>query len=266
MTTSTILPALLVALAFVVAAVVPAAATTTADIGVFRLIDPPAGQTEIIRDTVDNIDFPFERIRQVIEEKDPDEAILVKWENISALGRFERSDNEIIMSPGLSESSTRYVFTHELGHAVDDIVLPWDNREQVKVLFHASPETYDDHRHDQEHWDSWKAASDDYYFRMSESFADNFVAAFAPSIWNGRTFRYVHATGDLPGFRSVVLAQDRPSDVDPDSPHAENIQRAIELGLMQGKGDGTFEPHGSFTRAQAATVAVRIHNALSADS
>lgn len=48
-------------------------------------------------------------------------------------------------------------------------------------------------------------------------------------------------------------------DVSPEHTHAENIQKAKELGLFQGYPDGTFRPDEPITRAQMATVLVNFH-------
>jgi hypothetical protein len=43
----------------------------------------------------------------------------------------------------------------------------------------------------------------------------------------------------------------------------EKILHAVELGLMQGDGDNTFDPDKPVTRAQLATVAVNLYDKLS---
>lgn len=53
------------------------------------------------------------------------------------------------------------------------------------------------------------------------------------------------------------------TDVPADNVHASNIERAHELGLVVGYDDGTFRPQEPITRAAAATMMVRLHDALS---
>ena len=59
----------------------------------------------------------------------------------------------------------------------------------------------------------------------------------------------------LPDYGSLVCGF---SDVPPDSWCAYEINRAGELGLMVGVGDGKFAPEKPLTRAEAAVLAVRI--------
>jgi hypothetical protein len=44
-----------------------------------------------------------------------------------------------------------------------------------------------------------------------------------------------------------------------DHPHRDNIERAAELGLVQGYPDGTFRPEQPVTRGQLATILMRDH-------
>jgi chitodextrinase len=47
------------------------------------------------------------------------------------------------------------------------------------------------------------------------------------------------------------------SDVDPNSTHGRNIVCSAGLDLVTGKGDGTYDPTGSLTRGQTATILLR---------
>jgi hypothetical protein len=47
------------------------------------------------------------------------------------------------------------------------------------------------------------------------------------------------------------------SDVPADHTHREGIERAAELGLVQGFPDGTFRPEQPVTRGQLATILMR---------
>jgi DNA-binding beta-propeller fold protein YncE len=47
-----------------------------------------------------------------------------------------------------------------------------------------------------------------------------------------------------------------------DSAHAGSIDAAAEAGLLEGKGDRRFDPRGATRRDQAASVVVRLHEAL----
>ena len=45
----------------------------------------------------------------------------------------------------------------------------------------------------------------------------------------------------------------------------ERIEKAVELGLIQGNPDGTFNPAGNLTREQAAVISVRIYEKVMED-
>jgi uncharacterized protein len=51
-------------------------------------------------------------------------------------------------------------------------------------------------------------------------------------------------------------------DVPDESVHADNIRCGDDLGIFAGKADGSFDPRGSLTRGQAATVLDRIATAI----
>jgi hypothetical protein len=102
-------------------------------------------------------------------------------------------------------------------------------------LTHISPKThrYDDveqngmehgwsHRqiHDDVDWENY---SDEYLFRHNEAFADLFVEAFAPTIWDGSFYqgapskgpdwlRFVHTTDDLEEVKRLFLWSPTPAE------------------------------------------------------
>lgn len=63
----------------------------------------------------------------------------------------------------------------------------------------------------------------------------------------------------LPDYASLVQ---RFTDVDPGAWYADEVARAAQLGLMEGVGGGLFEPERAVTRAEAATIAVRLYDLL----
>ena len=63
----------------------------------------------------------------------------------------------------------------------------------------------------------------------------------------------------LPDYASLVQ---RLTDVDPGAWYADEVARAAQLGLMEGVGGGLFEPERAVTRAEAATIAVRLYDLL----
>jgi DNA-binding beta-propeller fold protein YncE len=60
--------------------------------------------------------------------------------------------------------------------------------------------------------------------------------------------RNAEVTGEPAGFDDTA-----------GSVHADNIDAAAEAGLLDGKGDGRFDPAGTTRRDQAASVVVRLH-------
>lgn len=51
------------------------------------------------------------------------------------------------------------------------------------------------------------------------------------------------------------------SDVDSNAWYAADVEKAVELGLMKGKGDGRFDPQGKLSLAEAVTMAAQVHAA-----
>lgn len=47
------------------------------------------------------------------------------------------------------------------------------------------------------------------------------------------------------------------TDVAKDHPHHGDIEDVAAAGIMSGQADGTFDPDGSVTRAQAASIVAR---------
>lgn len=63
----------------------------------------------------------------------------------------------------------------------------------------------------------------------------------------------------LPDYDSLVQ---RFTDVDPDAWYADEIAKAAQLGIVQGTGDGKFEPDRPVTRAEAAAMMVRLYELM----
>ena len=251
--------------------------------GVFRLVDPPPGQADIIRAAVNAIDYPWWRLLRATWA-DPDGAILVKWLDTGqgTNGLFYGPTYEIHLSHMEKDldSGAAFVFAHEVGHLVDRATFDTATRQAITTLYHSGDYIqigHFDHDHPDAGHESeaWSSARNSYVSRLNECYADQFVAAFAPRIWNGddaegwrqRHPRFVHWTDDLAAIRRLTL--ERPmsvyDDVPPDHAYAESINRAAELGLMGGYSDGTFGPSDYLTRAQAATVMVRLYDRLIAE-
>lgn len=61
-----------------------------------------------------------------------------------------------------------------------------------------------EYSHSQPHSELW-VSGNKYLFRLNESYADLFVAAFAPALWEGHYPRFVHWTNDLAAVRRITL-------------------------------------------------------------
>ena len=63
----------------------------------------------------------------------------------------------------------------------------------------------------------------------------------------------------LPDYGALVQGF---ADVDPDAWYADAVNKAAELGLMEGVGGGLFEPERAITQAEIAAVVVRLYDRL----
>lgn len=259
------------------------------DIGPFRLVDPPVDQGETIRAAVEAIDFPWEYLVPLLDE-DYDKAIVVEWGDTGqgVSGLYYGGSNKIVMSTRAYhlDVSAGFVFAHEVGHMIDDFFLDDVAQEQLRTLMHAGPGLQIGHfNHD--HPDAghktefWSNGGDAYVSRIYECFADQFVAAFAPTIWDGtylpgghqRYPRFVHWTDDHRAVREIVLRSATPEPVTPPEPvrkpmfrdvplkHPKNavIEKAVSLGLLKPRRKGYFLPGSKLTRAEAAEMAVALY-------
>lgn len=188
---------------------------TTVEVGIFRLDDPPAGQEQSIRDTVAAINFPWKRLAEILSEP-----VRVVWTDMGQVGTGQMiGTREMRLSTRYSGWQDRvpFVFAHECGHLVDNALLRDTQRTELLELMHASPETHryngqqmngEEHpwSHNQPHGPGWRGApGDTYLFEPDESFADLFVATFAPTLIDSRRVRFVHWTTDVDAVRSIVL-------------------------------------------------------------
>ena len=63
----------------------------------------------------------------------------------------------------------------------------------------------------------------------------------------------------LPDYASLVQ---RFEDVDPGAWYADAVNEAARLGIVQGTGDGKFEPERAITRAEVAAMCVRLYDLI----
>ena len=67
------------------------------------------------------------------------------------------------------------------------------------------------------------------------------------------------AIGANAGFEKVNTYSDNFTDVKDSSWYAENVKTAYELGFMNGKSEGKFDPNGNVTVVEGITMAARLH-------
>ena len=67
------------------------------------------------------------------------------------------------------------------------------------------------------------------------------------------------ATFSLATFEKVNTYNNNFSDVADSNWFAENVKTAYELGFMNGKSEGKFDPDGNVTVAEGITMASRLH-------
>lgn len=248
------------------------------NIGIFHLVDPPEGQDEVVADAVAHVDYPWQRIIPAIRE-DPDQAVIVRWPEKmqqGTTGLFYGHTYEIHLSPYERHyESAGFVFAHEVGHLVDRATFDGTTRQKILDKYHTDldgrwdgqvdPNDRSDDpapfawSHENEHPEKWVNNHKEYKLRPNEAYADSFVAAFAPTIWEGRYSRFAHWTEDFEAIRRMTLEREIQvfEDVGEDHPHREGIEWAAGQGLVKGYDDGTFRPSEPVTRAQLSTILYR---------
>lgn len=256
----------------------------------FLIVDPPSVDAlDLVRKVIDAIDFPWERISQWVKETDQG-VIPIKWDESgekmpnTVTGLYVGSENTIYLSTRYDwMSSLPFVLTHEIGHMIDDAYLDTKKRNALIALFHKHFD-WTVLSHDEEsmkHSEIWWNGGVEYPAKIYECFADEFVAAFAPTIWNGtfsedahqRYPRFIHWTNDVEAVRDIVLKEDKQEpkendevkikylrDVTKKHPHAKAIVRAINLGLMDLPKPRVFRPHKKVTRGELAEHLVRLYD------
>ena len=269
----------------------------TIDIGPFRLVDPPPGQEELIRATIEAIAFPWTLLADRIHE-DSDKAIIVEWtDNMvpnTASGLYYGGTNRIVMSSLARnlDAGAGFVFAHEVGHMIDDWFLSEEYQQRIIGVMHDGDFVqlgHFNHDHpDAGHLkETWWNGSDAYVSRIYEAFADQFVAAFAPSVWDGSFFpgapkrypRFVHWTDKHAEIKEIVLESATPEpptpapvpekeeepmfrDVGLNHPKRRAIERAVRLGLMEPVNEKRrlFRPGLKVNRAQVAEMLLAVYD------
>lgn len=183
------------------------------DLDPFLLVDPPEGGAELVAEALAANTFDLNRLKAPISS-DPDHRILVKWVPLDggALGRWTQYYNELLLDQWTWNSNptmTKYVFTHELFHGVDYLLLNNMKRRDLMALMfadashgplgHVQPET-------------WKGTySTSYWDRIHEAWADVGTATYAPTLIyplfpNGS--RYSHRCNDATAVKAIMDRSD----------------------------------------------------------
>ena len=146
------------------------------------------------------------------------------------------------------------VIGHEVGHAVDRLLLTRDDRQTIHEAWGGHPDR------------TWGGVLDgqggQHHERPQEAFANWFAwrvgmrtqTSYGPHSW--QTAQTQDAIEEVVMSASDVQVF---ADVDPDSTHADGIHWAAGQGLVEGFDDGTFRPDAPVTRGQLATILHRLH-------
>lgn len=194
----------------------------------FTLVDPPAGLADVVQKTLDAIDFPWDRLQSYLQKNDV-ESIKITTPMLSGVsntvtGLWDPASMTIYLGTQFTNwiDDVPFVLTHEIGHLVDAAVLTEEQHSDIIKVMHSdlhwsSGQLYGHNTSEMTHdEDWWNGNAKNYSARIYECFADEFVAAFAPDIWNGNKGfhqhfpRFVHWTDKLDSIREIVLRQPIP--------------------------------------------------------
>lgn len=187
--------------------------------GIFNIIDPPSDEAvDLVRWTIDHIDFPWDRLDLVREPVDIS-WIYVGW------GAFYRPSSDKI-ELGVMGEGLQFLLAHEIGHLVDWRLTKGQSlrRARVAMLMHRiSTDGAAAFPHSTPHNEDWHGVSDghpfNYSYAITEAWADLFVATFAPEIWERHGYqgsiRFAHWTNDYARVRSIVLDTSKPDEPAP---------------------------------------------------
>lgn len=195
--------------------------------GIFHLVNPPSAEdAATMQRIVAHVDFDYDVLRGYMD-KHYIKAIDVQWVESNSSGNATASwwgTGQIVISQQFTDwrDDLPFVFAHETGHMVDQMVLNEVDHRALTTILHSGPgmpgmmvhsNSGQYYRHPNEDWSD--TVDNDYVARLNEDFADQFVAAFAPDLWHGTVTdvpsrehspRFVHYTDDNAGIKKIVLA------------------------------------------------------------
>jgi hypothetical protein len=242
------------ALAAVVFTSIPAARVANASPLWAEAIDlvpgPRAGE---VAAELDNLNFPWRLMSRA-------GGIRIDWTDGS--GSFWNSVQRTIY---LSEQRVDWSYTvgHELGHAVDTLLLSPNDRAVITEFLHSGCEH------------GWLNHNVVRRERMGERFAtlcsdifggryvhDAIFEHYGPNeaaqrAYGARPDRVLDFIATVILSREVYTMSQQFTDVPEHHPHRQNIEDVARAGIAQGYNDGTFRPEAPVTRGQMATFIAR---------
>lgn len=178
--------------------------------------------------------------------------------------------SNVQLNPSMPWSNVPWIMPHEVGHRIDQAIFGGGGSTEVSRVMHQRfpPEDYHRQPHAtiEEHvtqgggW--W---GEDYYLRLSESFAQSFAVAFFPSLgnteqWYGHSVQSPTAP-NAQAFRDVVLAQAAKIRVFSNmagNPHEPGVEWAAGQGILDWTDEATFWLGQAVSRGYLAAMVNRM--------
>lgn len=192
------------------------------EVNIFEVIDPPAGAEAVVNETIAAIRFPWRKVMPYLRRQGVTSVKIrfgaPEWMSNTTSGNWSVGDNTIYLSTQFSNwlDEVPFVLTHEIGHLIDTAVLNDRQRRILMRVFHNHPDfsvpptlTHDGLSHPER----WSNGSAPYPARIYECWADEFVATFAPTVWDGTVTeaasqhwpRFVHWSDSFRHIKRIVL-------------------------------------------------------------
>ncbi len=139
-----------------------------------------------------------------------------------------------------------YLFTHELGHAFDQIALTDSHRDQVREAMGVEGTRWTINRDLKHHEVTGESFAEWFAYEAGQTTRDR----WGEHRWDTQAVR--------DRLKEIVMAAGSQTrvfdDVPPGSTHADGIHWAAARELISGYGDGTFGPYEPVSRGQLASI------------